>query len=157
MVKTVNSSFIDAAGMLVADRRVEIDEGLVAIRHEEAAQRRALRDRRDERRRRRRPTAALRESRAPARRCLRRAGLLFDRHQAQAVFRGEEQRGFDARHRRARAAGGAGVATGSTAAGPGAGRLSSRLSAVISATANTTTAIAMATIASHRRGGDDGI
>jgi len=51
--------------------------------------------------------------------------------------------------------GGAVVTTGSTAASPGAGRLSTMLNPVISATAKATTAIAMTTIVSHRRA-DDG-
>ena len=51
---------------------------------------------------------------------------------------------------------GAGAAAGSTVAVPGAGRLSRRLSAVINTTANATAAIAMTTIATHRRRGDDG-
>ena len=55
------------------------------------------------------------------------------------------------------AAGGAGTATGSTATGPGVGRLSRLLNPVISATPNITTTIAIKTIVSHRGGGDDGI
>ena len=77
--------------------------------------------------------------------------LVFDRHQAQAVFGGKVERGLDARHGRVQQERWVRPVRPVPRRSAGVGVLSSRLRAVISTNANAIVATAVAAMATHWR------